>query len=102
VGINAVPLEQTAVLTGLQTGMIDVVPSVPIYALAGQFYNPAPNMLDLNWVPLVGATVITKKAWDTMPVANRDAMLKAAAEAGEEIKKRSRAESLEAIEAMKK
>jgi TRAP-type C4-dicarboxylate transport system substrate-binding protein len=102
IGVNAIPLEQTGVLTGLQTGMIDVVPSVPIYALAGQFYSPAPHMLDINWVPLVGATVITQKAWDSMPAASRAAIVKAANEAGVEIKQRSRAESLEAVEAMKK
>jgi TRAP-type C4-dicarboxylate transport system substrate-binding protein len=102
VGINAIPLEQTDALTGLQTGLIDCIPSVPIYALAGQFYNPAPYMLDLNWVPVVGATLISKKAWDAVPAASRAAMLKAAEEAGAQIRQRSRVESDEAIEAMKK
>jgi TRAP-type C4-dicarboxylate transport system substrate-binding protein len=102
VGINPVPLEQTDILTGLQTGLIDAVPSVPFYALAGQFSGPAPHMLDVNWVPLVGATVITKKAWETIPAASRESLLKAAAAAGEQIKARSRAESSESVEAMKK
>ena len=102
VGINAVPLEQTDVLVNLQTGLIDSVPSVPFYALAGQFYGPAPHMLEINWVPLLGATVVTKKVWDTIPVAQRPALLKAAAEAGQLIKQRSRAEGDESVEAMKK
>ena len=102
IGINAVPLEQTDILTGLQTGLIDVVPSVPVYGLAGQFYGPAPHMLDLKWVPLVGATVVTKKTWDAVPAASRPALLKAAAEAGTQIRTRSRAESDEAIAAMQK
>ncbi len=102
IGINAVPLEQTDVLPGLQTGQIDCVPSVPFYALAGQFFNPAPNMLEVNWVPLVGATVITKKAWDAIPEAQKPALLKAAEEAGAQIKQRSRAESVESVEAMEK
>jgi TRAP-type C4-dicarboxylate transport system substrate-binding protein len=102
IGINAVPLEQTDVLTGLQTGLIEVVPSVPVVALAGQFYNPAPNMLDMNWVPVVGATVISKKTWDAIPAGQRDAMMKAATEAGEQIKRSSRDESAKAVEAMKK
>ena len=102
VGINAVPLEQTDVLVNLQTGLIDSVPSVPFYALAGQFYGPAPHMLEINWVPLVGATVVTKKVWDTIPAAQRPALLKAAADAGQLIKQRSRAEGDESVEAMKK
>jgi TRAP-type C4-dicarboxylate transport system substrate-binding protein len=32
--VNPVPAEQTDVLPGLQTGLFDMVPSVPIYALA--------------------------------------------------------------------
>lgn len=102
IGIRPVPLEQTDILTGLQTGLIDVVPSVPFYALAGQFSGPAPYMLAVNWVPLVGATVITKKTWDTIPETTKASLLKAAAEAGQAINKRSRAESLESIEAMQK
>lgn len=102
IGINAVPLEQTEILTGLSTGLIDAVPSVPVFALAGRFYDSAPNMLEVNWAPLVGATVIAKKTWETIPASNRDALRKAAAEAGEQIKARSRAESQESVEAMKK
>jgi TRAP-type C4-dicarboxylate transport system substrate-binding protein len=101
-GFNAVPLEQTDILAGLQTGLVDSVTSIPFYALSSQFFGPAPHMLEVNWVPLVGATVITKKAWDGTPAAARTAMLKAAAEAGNAIKQRSRVESDESVEAMKK
>ncbi len=102
VGVDTVALEQTDVLTGLQTGLIDVVPTIPVVALTGQFYGPASHVLDLNWTPLVGATVITKKAWDTVPEGQRKAMLAAAAVAGDEIRKRSRLEADEAIVAMQK
>ena len=102
IGVNTVPLEQTDVLTGLQTGLIDVVPTIPVVALAGQFYGPASYVLDLNWTPLVGATVITKDAWDKVPEGQRKGMLEAAAAAGVDIRKRSRVEAEEAIAAMQK
>ncbi|HEY1172490.1 MAG TPA: TRAP transporter substrate-binding protein DctP [Verrucomicrobiae bacterium] len=102
IGINAIPLEQTDILTGLQTGLIDSVPSVPFYALAGQFDKPAPHMLAVNWVPLVGATVITKKTWDEIPANVQAQLKKSALEAGTKIKKRSREEALESIAAMEK
>ncbi len=102
VGINAVPLEQADVFLGLQNGLIESVPTIPIYALTGQFFNPAPYMVEVNWVPLTGAAVISKKAWDALPASQHAALLKAAAEAGEAIKQRSRAESVESVEAMKK
>ncbi|MCD6050855.1 MAG: dicarboxylate transporter-DctP subunit, partial [Verrucomicrobia bacterium] len=102
VGINAVPLEQTDILLSLQTGLIDSVPSVPFFALAGQFDKPAPHMLQVNWVPLLGATVITKKAWDDIPANVQVQLKKSAEEAGVKIKKRSREEALESIAAMEK
>ncbi|MEW6305508.1 MAG: TRAP transporter substrate-binding protein DctP [Verrucomicrobiota bacterium] len=102
VGVNAVPLEMTDILTGLQTGLVEAVPSIPVYALAGQFYGPASHMLDLNWTPLVGATVVSKRTWDSIPPAQRSVLLKAAAEAGEQIRKRARQEAEESIDAMKK
>ena len=46
------PLEYTDTLTGLQTGLIEAVPTTPFYALAGQFYLPASYMLELNYAPL--------------------------------------------------
>jgi len=101
-GITPVPLEQTDILTGLQTGLIDTVPTVPFYALAGQFYLPASHMVEVKWAPLVGGTVITKKAWDSIPANQREEFVKAAAETGAQIKSRSRAEESESIEAMKK
>ena len=102
IGINPVLLEPTDILTGLQTGLLDAVPSVPFYALSGQFFGPASHMLEINWAPLVGGTLITKKAWDAMPVELHAALRKAAEEAGAEIKNRSRAEGDESVEAMKK
>jgi TRAP-type C4-dicarboxylate transport system substrate-binding protein len=59
-------------------------------------------MLALNWAPLVGGTVVTRKVWDSLPAETRAAMQKAADEAGVQIKARSRAESDEAVAAMQK
>lgn len=100
--VNAVPAEHTDTLPGLQTGLFDVVPTVPIYALAGQFYGPASHMLELNWVPLVGATIVTKKAWDATPADKRAELMKAAAEAGQQVQAQGRKESDEAVAAMEK
>ena len=40
-GYQPVVLEIADILPGLQTGMIDMVPSTPFYALVGQFYGHA-------------------------------------------------------------
>jgi TRAP-type C4-dicarboxylate transport system substrate-binding protein len=101
-GFNPVPLETVDILPNLQTGLITAIPTPPFFALATQIDTPAPNMLELNWAPLVGATVVTKKIWDALPAPNREAMLKAATETGALIKSDNRRESDEAVEAMKK
>ncbi len=101
-GYQPVPLASSDILPGLQTGLISAVSVAPFYALAGQVYGPARHMLDLNWAPLVGATVISKKAWDAIPEETRQAMMKAAATAGDQMRARGRAEAEQSVEAMKK
>src|SRR5437762_11084240 len=101
-GYNPVPLETGEILPGLQTGLINVVPAVPIFALATQIDTRAPHMLELRWAPLVGACVTKKEAWEKISAEARETMLKSAAEAGKEIRASSRKESDEAVAAMKK
>jgi TRAP-type C4-dicarboxylate transport system substrate-binding protein len=102
VGCNPVPLEVADILPSLQTGLIDCVCMPPSIALALQLHAIAPHMLDMNWVPLVGAAVITKKTWDTIPAETQEVMRKTAREAGKLINADGRRENVESIEAMRK
>jgi TRAP-type C4-dicarboxylate transport system substrate-binding protein len=101
-GYQPVALEVSDILPALQTGMINMVPSTPFWALTLQFYNHAPYMLELDWAPLVGALIVTRKAWDEMSPAGRQALRSAAAEAETELRALSRREHQESVEAMKK
>ena len=101
-GFSPVSLEATGIPQGLLSGAISSVPTVPIFALAMQLDSQAKQMLEVNWAPLVGAAVVRKKAWDRVPAAAREAMLKIAAETGEQVKKAGRAESDAAVAAMVK
>jgi TRAP-type transport system periplasmic protein len=101
-GYTPVPLETSDILPAIQTGMINVVPSTPYFALASQIYNSAPNMLEINWAPIVGALVITRKAWDDMTPAAQDALRGASDKAGVQIRAKARQEVDEAVDAMKK
>jgi TRAP-type C4-dicarboxylate transport system substrate-binding protein len=73
-GYHPVVIELADILTSLQTGMVDVVPVAPMWALAFQLYGKTRHMLHMNWVPIVGATVITATAWDAMKPEARDAL----------------------------
>jgi TRAP-type C4-dicarboxylate transport system substrate-binding protein len=101
-GYQPVPLETADILPGLQTGLINVVPSATYYALAGQFNTIAHYMLDLRWVPIVGAAVVTRQVWDAMSPAGREQLLAAARVAGPQMRSHARKEDDEAVEAMKK
>jgi TRAP-type C4-dicarboxylate transport system substrate-binding protein len=101
-GYTPVPLETTDILPAIQTGMINVVPSTPYFALATQVYNTAPHMLDINWAPIVGALVLTRKAWDGMSPEVQSAVRAASDKAGAQIRTKARQEVEEAVDAMKK
>ena len=101
-GFQPVPLETSDILPGLQTGLIAAVSTAPFYALATQVYGQASNMLDVNWAPLVGATVVTSKVWDSIPAATQQVLRKAAEEAGTEMRARGRQEAEDSVQAMVK
>jgi TRAP-type C4-dicarboxylate transport system substrate-binding protein len=101
-GFNPVLLEWSDALTSLQTGMIDAVPTIPLHALLNQFYLSTHHMLALNWLPLVGGLIVTKKSWDALQPAEREAMLNSAADCGQEFQLLGRQETQESLEAMQK
>ncbi len=101
-GYTPVPLETTDILPSIQTGMINVVPSTPYFALASQIFETAPNMLEINWSPIVGALVVTKKAWEDMSPAVQEATRAASEKAGVQMRTKARREVDEAVAAMKK
>jgi TRAP-type C4-dicarboxylate transport system substrate-binding protein len=96
-GFNPVPLEWNDVLTGIKTGMIDAIPVIPLYALAGQYYTGLKYMLEVNWVPLPGAVVVTKSVWDSFSSDAQRAMLETGREAGLKITSKTRQENDEAV-----
>ena len=101
-GYKPVALDWADALIQLQTGGVDAVPAPPILALSGQYYTVVKHMTEVNWAPLVGATVVTKRAWDSIPQATRDVMASAAVDAGKQIQDASRKEGDEAVDTMKK
>lgn len=99
-GYRPVVLELSDILPSLQTGMIDTVPAAPLWALVGQFDRTASHMLRVNWVPIVGAVVMSEKAWESLSPAGRAALTKAAAEAGEALRAQRGTRDDEIIKAM--
>jgi TRAP-type C4-dicarboxylate transport system substrate-binding protein len=85
-GFHPVPLAATDSQMGLKTGLIDVIPTTPLYALWNQCFTLAKYMNDIKWAPLVGATLVSKAVWDKIPEAQRGPMLQAARESGQQLR----------------
>jgi len=101
-GFQPVPLAATEIHLGLQSGLINALAAPPIAALSFQWFPLAPNMTDLNWAPLIGATVVTTRSWRRLPEKWRPALLEASRAAGRRMLSRVRSLDGEAIEAMKR
>jgi TRAP-type C4-dicarboxylate transport system substrate-binding protein len=100
-GFNPVPLPSTEISTALQTGLINALPTTPQAALLLGWFNQAKNMTDLNWAVLLGATVISKAAWEKIPEAVRPALLESAQRAGAKLRQETRRRAAEDLEAMR-
>jgi TRAP-type C4-dicarboxylate transport system substrate-binding protein len=101
-GFRPVPLPSTEIATALQTGLIEALSSPPQVAVISQFFNHAQNMTDLRWQLLLGATLITKKAWDKIPADVQPAIRQATEEAGARLRKEIREAEATDVAAMTK
>jgi TRAP-type C4-dicarboxylate transport system substrate-binding protein len=101
-GFRPIQYSYTDTVGGLAQGQIEAVPTIPMYALAGQFDRNAKYMLDINYVPLVGGLVVNAKTWNKISPATREAMRAAAEAAGKKIQAESRREMDAAVAAMQK
>lgn len=99
-GFRPVPIEATEVTSSLQTGLVDIVPLPPFFALAMQSYKPAPHMLDIKYTPIVGAVVVSEQAWKNIDPEHQEAMKRIAREACREMTESGRQENEEAVRVM--
>ncbi len=100
-GFQPVPLAATDIMTGLETGLIAVVPNPPLVALAFQWFRQLPSMLELGLAPLAGATVVTRQAWNRVSAADQEALRTAARRTQELLEREVPRQDLEAVEQMK-
>jgi TRAP-type transport system periplasmic protein len=91
VGFHPVALASTDIFTGLQTGLVDAIQGPPLFVLTNQWFNGAKYMLDIKFLQLVGATIITKEVWDRFPPPLQKQLMEVSRTAGvglrEEIRK---------------
>ena len=100
-GVQPVSMPSTEILVGLKSGLINAFSTTPLAALSFQWFGLAKNMTDLPWAPLIGATVISAKKWDSIPEAQRPQLIEAAKKSGARMKTEARKLGDEAVKVMK-
>jgi TRAP-type transport system periplasmic protein len=95
-----VPLKATDVMMALQSGMVDAFSASPIAAAAFQWFAAAPNMTDIRWMPLYGAVVAGRSAWDKVPANLRPGLLASARAIAREMNAANRAGEKQAVDVM--
>lgn len=96
-----VVLEPDQILLGLRNGMIDTLPVPPFLANFNQVPTYAPYMLDLRWAPVTGALILTERAWKQLDPKTQAWLKEASDRAGNEMRRASRLEDEETVQAMK-
>ena len=100
-GFNPVPLASTDILSGLQTGLIDAMPTMPLYALAQQSFGITNHMLDLKWGTLLAGIIIDMKTWNRIPKKYHDDLISIASDIRDRQKETNKNAEAQAITAMK-
>lgn len=70
-GLSPVPLGLSDVLTGLQTGLVDVVSGPPVAAVALQWFTKVKYRIDMPVLYTYGCMVIAQRAWSGMSADDR-------------------------------
>ena len=99
-GYHPVVLTPGDIVAGLQTGLIDAAPATPMFALAVQLDQSASYMLELKWVPFVGAAIVTTQAWESMTELGRQAIEHAARAGADKLRARRDILDTQAIQTM--
>lgn len=99
-GYQPVPIPLADIMPALETGMVDVVPVAPLWALIGQFDRVTCHMIRINWVPIVGATVMRKTTFDALTPQARAALAGAAGKWTDALRAHRMVQDEESIKAM--
>ncbi len=101
-GLRPVPLPVTEIHTALQSGLINAFVVPPIAALSFQWFGQARHMTDLKWLPLLGAIVVTTRAWNSLPDKLKPLLKAATIETGARTQRAVAKLDAKSIEVMKK
>jgi TRAP-type C4-dicarboxylate transport system substrate-binding protein len=101
-GLRPVMLAATDLVPALQTGMVECVNNVPLYALITRTFVKAPFLIDLPWGWMAGVTLVRSDAWQRIRPELRPRLLASAREVARQVDAEVRRLNREAVAAMQK
>ena len=102
VGINPVPLQMSDVVNALKTGKIDTVFSSHYGLIATQWFTKVKYMADFPLTLMIGAVVVDKKTFDSMPASYQKEMKKLFSDQFYQLNQKVRKDNKAALEQLKK
>ena len=76
-GFQMVPISQDEILIALNSPMVDAVYESPIAVGGTQAFGLARNMASINIAPFLGAIVLNRRAWNSIPEKYKDQLIEA-------------------------
>ncbi len=101
-GLAPVTLPITDVLTGLQTGLIDIIGSSAVAAVVLQWHTKIKYVSDLPVIYIYATLVVDKQAFERLDKADRDVVLEVLRETYAEFERINREDEIKATEALAK
>ena len=83
-----VTLNIADILMGLDRGSVEAINTAPLVVGGYQWFDYLPYMIDIQWAPLSGATLIDKRVWERIPEDLRPELMAIAKESGERVQAR--------------
>lgn len=77
-GFGTVTLTLNEIMAGLASGMVDACYTVPLGAIAYQWFGIANNMLKLPMAPVLGGIIVSDRIWRRIPDAIKPDLIAAA------------------------
>jgi len=101
-GVQPIPLPIPDVLTGLQTNLLDTVPSSPSAAIILQWFTRVKYLTEVPLLYAYGTFAIAGKWWDRIPEQDRPVVREVLTRAVKEVDRRNRRDNKEALETLRK
>jgi TRAP-type C4-dicarboxylate transport system substrate-binding protein len=99
-GVSPIPMTISDVMVALQTGQINTVTNSFVGAIALQWYTRIKYITDIPLLYIYGLLMITKDAYDTIPVEYRETVNQIVDKTFEELKTDVRKNNLESRETL--